>query len=157
MLQHGDEAWISRVVAPLDFKLKNGIVSLAIPRQTSVDGPEEYMRASADLPVFPVSQDQIEREVRKRQRLDHCSNLAAHFADYLAIFDAIYIASGALTRSGNSATDDPELELWLVWQRQVTERFTKARTYSEVTMPPFPILPKWVENREDFEAAINEL
>jgi hypothetical protein len=70
---------------------------------------------------------------------------------------AIYIASGALTRSGNSATDDPELELWLVWQRQVTERFTKARTYSEVTMPPFPKLPKWVENREDFEAAINEL
>jgi hypothetical protein len=154
MLQLSDTTYIKQVISPLSFKLVDGQVEVEIPSGLVTEVRDKTGKVTSVPYKFPMSQQEIEVKVLALKRIERIASMAANFGPHLSVLNSVVLQ--ASQRSDTSKALDPS-DPWKKWQLDIEAQFEKAANPADVTLPPFPQLPAWYQNRENLKTVAEKL
>ncbi len=159
MLQASDTPYIERVIAPLAFKLVNGRVNVDAPTGLLSEVRDKTGRVTLVPYKFPMSQQEIEAKVLALKRMERISTMAANFGPHLSVLNSVLVQASQRCASqfGDIGNALDQSDPWQKWQLNVEAELDKATKPRDVTMPPFPQLPPWYQNRENLKDVAEKL
>jgi hypothetical protein len=159
MLQLSDTPCIKQIVAPWTFKLVNGQVNIDLPADLMTEVRDKTGKVTLVPYKFPMSQQEIETKVLALKRIERIAAMSVNFRPYLLVLNSVTIQA---TQRGGRQTSGREISVdqsdpWQKWQLDFEAQLEKATKPEDVTIPPFPLLPPWFQDRENLQVVAEKL